>query len=166
MRRLIPAITGVALIAMSVAVAPPASAKVAASVKAIRLSAPYAKAPTDIVVVAKLTQTSYENISLNIVLDGFRANRTFAYGERSCPTSVAVVDAPLTVFECGWNEEDGAATLRLALEGTMPSGKVKIRIASGAVTAPAKAGDYDVSMSSWAFSTVTTEVAITSGPLK
>ncbi|MGA0979681.1 MAG: hypothetical protein ACO3UX_07030, partial [Candidatus Nanopelagicales bacterium] len=104
--------------------------------------------------------------SLNIALDGFRAKRSFAYGDGSCPTSVAVVDAPLTVFECGWKYEDGAATLRLALEGTMPSGKVKVRIMAGALTAPAKAGTYDVSISSWAFATVAKQVSVTSGPVK
>lgn len=166
MRRLLTAVTGTALMAAAVGFAAPASAMVAADVKAIRLSAPYAQAPTDVVVVAKLTQTSYENISLNIALHGFRARQAFAYGDGQCPTSVAVVDAPLTVFECGWQEENGVAKLRLALEGTMPSGKVTVRIKSGAVTAPARAGAYRVTMSSWAFDKVISKVAITSGPLK
>ena len=166
MRRLVIALTGTSLLATAIALAPPAAADVAAGVKAIRLSAPYAKAPTDVVVVAKLTQTSYENISLDITLDGFRASRTLAYGDQACPASIAVVDAPLTVFECGWKEEDGAATLRLALEGTMPSGKIKVRIKAAAVTAPAKAGDYDVTVSSWAFDPITNSVAISSGPVK
>lgn len=166
MRRLLAAVTGTALIAAAIGFAAPASAEVAANVKAVRLSAPYAHAPTDVVVVARLTQTTYENISLDIALHGFRAHHVFAYGEGECPTSVAVVDAPLTVFECGWQEENGVAKLRLALEGTMPAGKVKVRIKSGAVTAPAKAGAYRVTMSSWAFDRVITKVAITSGPLK
>lgn len=166
MRRLLTAVTGTALMAGAIGFAPPASAMVAADVKAVRLSAPYAKAPTDVVVVAKLTQTSYENISLDIALHGFRAHQVFAYGEGECPASVAVVNAPLTVFECGWQEEGGIAKLRLALEGTMPSGKVKVRIKSAAVTAPAKAGNYRVTVSSWAFDKVITKVSIASGPLK
>ena len=165
-RRLLPALTGAALITTTIAFAPPASAKVAASVSSVRLTAPYAKAPTDVVVAVKLAQTSYKDISLNISLDGFVASRTFAYADGACPTSVAVVDAPLTVMECGWRQENGAAILRLALKGTMSSGKVKVRITSGAVTARAQAGTYDVTMSSWAFNSVTTKVSIASGPLK
>ncbi|MFZ9987810.1 MAG: hypothetical protein ACO3ID_02130 [Candidatus Nanopelagicales bacterium] len=166
MRRMLTAVTSTALMAAAIGFAAPASAMVAADVQAIRLSAPYAQAPTDVVVVAKLTQTSYENISLNIALHGFRAHQVFAYGDGQCPTSVAVVDAPVTVFECGWQEEGGIAKLRLALEGTMPSGKVKVRIKSDAVTAPARAGTYRVTMSSWAFDKVITKIAITSGPFK
>jgi hypothetical protein len=132
----------------------------------VRLGAPYAKAPTDVVVVTKLTQTSYKDISLNITLDGFAASRTFAYADGPCPTSVAVIDAPVTVMECGWGEEDGAAVLRLALKGTTSQAKVKVRIKSGAVTAPARAGTYGVTMSSWAFDSVTTPVSIASGPVK
>jgi hypothetical protein len=166
MRPLFIALTCTALTATAIGFAAPASAEVAANVKAVRLSAPYANAPTDVVVVAKLTQTSYENISLDIALHGFRARQVFAYGEGACPASVAVVDAPLTVFECGWQEEGGIAKLRLALEGTMPAGKVKVRIKAGAVTAPAKAGTYRATVSSWAFDKVITKVAIASGPLK
>ena len=68
MRRMLTAVTSTALMAAAIGFAAPASAMVAADVQAIRLSAPYAKAPTEVVVVTKLTQTSYENISLNLSL--------------------------------------------------------------------------------------------------
>lgn len=166
MLRVVPALTGAALIATTIAFAPPAAAKVEVGAPSVRLSAPYAKAPTDVVVAVKLTQTSYRDISVDIALDGFVASRTVAYADGACPASVAVIDTALTVMECGWGQEKGSAVLRLALKGTTSSGKVKVRLASGAVTAPAKAGTYDVTLSSWAFDPVTSQVSIASGPVK
>ena len=166
MRRLLPLATGAALVATTIAFAPPAAAKVTMGAPTVRLTAPYAKSPTEVVVVAKVTQTSYNDISLDIALEGFQAKQAFDYAKGACPTSVIVVDTPLTVLECGWQQEGTRATLRLALGGTLSSGTVKVRTKSRAVTAPVKAGMYPVSLSSWAFPTVKTQVSIASGPVK
>jgi hypothetical protein len=166
MRHLLTTAAVASLAAATLAFAPPAAAKVALDMSSVRLSAPYAKSPTSVTVVAKITQTSYADISLNVSLEGFRALKAFAYGKGACPRSVAQIDGPLTVRECGWEQEDGSAVLRLALGGTTASGKVKVTIASGALVAPSRAGEYSVSLSSWAFDTVKTRVSIASGPVK
>lgn len=166
MRRMTPALAIAGALALGVALAPPASASVSAKLTSVRLSAPYAKAPTGAVIVAKVTQTSYKDISFDVTLEGFRAGRSVPYADGACPASVAVVDANVKVTECGWGQEDGGATLRLALSGTLTSGSIKVKIASGALTAPSKAGTYAVSISSWAFDTQSADVTISSGPVK
>ena len=77
-----------------------------------------------------------------------------------------VVDATVEVTQCGWGQEKGNATLRLALKGTVSADKVRVKIASGALTAPRKAGTYAVSVSSWAFETQAQDVTVASGPVK
>jgi hypothetical protein len=166
MRRLTTGLAIAGALALGIALAPPASASVSAKLTSVRLGAPYAKAPTTAVIVAKVTQTSYADISFDVTLEGFRASRSMPYADGPCPASVAVVDANVTVTKCGWEQEDGSATLRLALSGTLTSGKVKVKIASGALTAPSKAGTYAVSVSSWAFDTQTADVTVSSGPVK
>lgn len=166
MRRITPGLAIAGVLALGIALAPPASASVSAKLTSVRLTAPYAKAPTGAVIVAKVTQTSYEDISFDVTLDGFRASRSVPYADGPCPASVAVIDASVEVTKCGWEQEDGSATLRLALSGTLASGKIKVKIASGALTAPSKAGTYAVSVSSWAFDTQTADVTVSSGPVK
>lgn len=166
MRRITPGLAIAGALALGIALAPPASASVSAKLTSVRLTAPYAKAPTGAVIVAKVTQTSYEDISFDVTLDGFRASRSVPYADGPCPASVAVIDASVEVTKCGWEQEDGSATLRLALSGTLASGKIKVKIASGALTAPSKAGTYAVSVSSWAFDTQTADVTVSSGPVK
>ena len=166
MRRVTPGLAIAGALALGIALAPPASASVSAKLTSVRLTAPYAKAPTGAVIVAKVTQTSYEDISFDVTLDGFRASRSVPYADGPCPASVAVIDASVEVTKCGWEQEDGSATLRLALSGTLASGKIKVKIASGALTAPSKAGTYAVSVSSWAFDTQTADVTVSSGPVK
>ena len=117
-------------------------------------------------IVAKVTQTSYADISFDVTLEGFRAGRSVPYADGPCPASIAVVDADVKVTQCGWEQEDGSATLRLALSGTLPSGKIKVKISSGALTAPSKAGTYAVSVSSWAFDTQSADVTVSSRPVK
>ena len=166
MRRITPGLAIAGVLALGIALAPPASASVSAKLTSVRLTAPYAKAPTGAVIVAKVTQTSYEDISFDVTLDGFRPSRSVPYADGPCPASVAVIDASVEVTKCGWEQEDGSATLRLALSGTLASGKIKVKIASGALTAPSKAGTYAVSVSSWAFDTQTADVTVSSGPVK
>ncbi|TEX51039.1 MAG: hypothetical protein B7C55_07480 [Actinomycetales bacterium mxb001] len=168
MRRLV-ALLPVPLLAVAVTMAPPASAAVEVlGAPTASLSAPYAGASTDAVIKTRLTQTSYADISLDISLSGFRAERTFAYGKGACPSSVARVTLPakVTVAECGWTQEGEDAVLRLALKGTMTKGNVKVRIMSGALTAPAVSGTYGIFLSSWAFDEAMTTTDISSGPLK
>ena len=133
-----------------------------------KLTAPYVNSPTDAVINVTLTQTSYANISLDVALAGFRAQRSFDYRKGECPTSVArvILPAKVTVTECGWEQEGDNATLRIALKGTLTDGAVKVRIKSGALTAPAAAGVYGIFVSSWAFDEVSTTTQIASGPLK
>jgi hypothetical protein len=50
--------------------------------------------------------------------------------------------------------------LNISIRGTFPSSTVRVKINRKAVVTPKKAGDYAVSVSSWAFSPVTTSVAI------
>lgn len=166
MRHLLATAAATSLAVATIAFAPPAAAKVAIDVTSVRVSSPYAKSPTSATVVAKITQTSYADISLDVSLEGFRALKAFAYGKGACPSSVAKITGPLTVSECGWEQEGGSAVLRLALSGTTNSGKVKVKIASGALIAPAQAGTYDIALSSWAFDPATTQVSVASGPLK
>ena len=166
MRRLTPGLAIAAALAFGIALAPPAAASVSAKLTSVRLSAPYTKAPTAAVIVAKVTQTSYADISFDVTLEGFRAGRSVPYADGPCPASVAVVDADVKVTQCGWEQEDGSATLRLALSGTLPSGKIKVKISSEALTAPSKAGTYAVSVSSWAFDTQSADVTVSSGPVK
>ena len=166
MRRLTPSLAIAGALALGITLAPPATASVSAKLTSVRLSAPYAKAPTAAVIVAKVTQTSYADISFDVTLEGFRAARSVPYADGPCPASVAVVDAGVEVTKCGWEQEDGSATLRLALSGTLSAGKIKVKIASGALTAPSKAGSYAVSVSSWAFDTASADVTVSSGPVK
>lgn len=70
------------------------------------------------------------------------------------------------VAKCAWNQEVGTATLRLALSGNLSARTVTVKIASGALTAPSKAGTYAVSIPSGAFDTQTTGVTVSSGPVK
>ena len=146
--------------------APSALADLGVSVKSAKLVAPYVSSPTDAVVVVKLEQTSYENISLDVTLPYFVATKEREYGEGACPTSIVRVISELEVFECGYAQEGRNVVLRLAIEGTETTGKVKIRIKRAALTAPQRAGTYDLSVSSWAFDPVTTPVTVLSGPLK
>lgn len=166
MRPFIGAVALVPALAVSLVAAPPASAAVDVAVKSVKLTAPYAQAPTDAVIIAKVTQTSYKDISLDVELAGFRATKEHAYGKGECPTSIARVITSLAVTECGWSQEGDGATLRLALAGTVKSEQVKIRIKSGALTAPESAGVYGVFVSSWAFESMTETVTVLSGPLK
>jgi hypothetical protein len=154
----------VALVALGSA--PSAFADVGVSVRSAKLVAPYVSSPTDAVVVVKLEQTSYENISLDVTLPDFVATKEREYGEGTCPTSIVRVISELEIFECGYAQEGRNVVLRLAIEGTETTGKVKIRIKSAALTAPQRAGTYDLSVSSWAFDPVTTPVTVLSGPLK
>jgi len=168
MRRLA-ALLPVPLLAITLAAAPPASAAVEMlGSPTASLSAPYAGASTDAVIKTRLTQTSYADISLDIALSGFRAGRTFAYGKGACPASVARITLPakVTVTECGWQQEGEDAVLRLALKGTMTKGTVKVRIMSGALTAPAASGTYGIFLTSWAFDEAMTTTDISAGPLK
>ena len=166
MRPLTPGLALAAALALGITLAPPASASVSAKLTSVRLSAPYAQAPTAAVVVAKVTQTSYADISFDVTFEGFRASRSVPYAEGPCPASVVVVDATVDVTQCGWGQEKGNATLRLALKGTVSADKVRVKIASGALTAPRKAGTYAVSVSSWAFETQAQDVTVASGPVK
>lgn len=169
MRRLMTALLALLLSTAGIAVATPATAAVEVIGKpTAKLSAPYAGANTDAVITVTLTQTSYADISLNVALSGFRAERTFAYGKGACPSSVAriVLPAKVSVKECGWEQEGESATLRLALAGTMTEGAVKVRIKSGALRAPAVSGAYGIFLTSWAFDEAMTTTDISSGPVK
>ena len=169
MRKFLPALMVAPLLAIMIAAAPPAAANVAVlSDLAAKFTAPYAKASTDAVVELKMTQTSYADISLNIAFSGFHAHHEVTYGKGACPTSVArvILPAGVSLSECGWEQEGEDATLRLALKGTFEKGRVKVRVKSGALTAPKVAGVYGIFATSWAFDDVFTTTEIASGPLK
>lgn len=166
MNRVMTGVLCVPMVLVGLAYTPAASAEVGVSVKSAKLVAPYVSSPTDAVVVVKLEQTSYENISLDVTLPRFVATQEREYGEGACPTSIVRVISELEVFECGYAQEGRNVVLRLAIKGTEATGKVKIRIKGAALTAPQRAGTYDLSLSSWAFDPVTTPVTVLSGPLK
>jgi hypothetical protein len=67
---------------------------------------------------------------------------------------------PATVFQCGWVQKGEDAVVNLALEGTFPTSQVRVRILKNALQAPARAGRYPVTVSSWAFSPLKMTVTI------
>lgn len=169
MRRLVPAIAIIPLLALGVAAAPPAVAAVEiVKDPTAKFTVPYVSASTDAVVKVKLTQTSYANISLNVAFAGFHAHNAVSYGKGTCPTWVARIITPsqVTVQKCGWDQEGNDAVLRLSLEGPLSNESVKIRVKSESLTAPAVAGVYGVFLSSWAFDEATIPTEIFTGPVK
>jgi len=114
----------------------------------------------NVIVASTVTQEEYADISYDVTLTGFTAKRTFAYRDGACPKKLVQYTGPGTVFQCGWVQQGKDAVLNISILGTFPSSTVRVKINRKAVVTPKKAGDYAVSVSSWAFSTVTTSITI------
>jgi len=114
----------------------------------------------NVIVASTVTQQEYADISYDVTLTGFTAKGTFAYRDGACPKKLIKYKGPGTVFQCGWVQRGKDSVLNISIRGTFPSSSVQVKINRRAVVTPKKAGDYPVSVSSWAFSTVTTSVVI------
>lgn len=114
----------------------------------------------NVIVTSTVSQEDYADISYDVTLSGFTAKNTFAYRDGECPTKVVQYSGPGTVFQCGWVQQGKDAVLNVSIRGTFPSSTVRVKINQKAVMTPKKAGNYSVSVSSWAFSPVKTSVKI------
>lgn len=159
-RTLAGAATALAVLAGGFAAAPVAQAAVDVSLDKVTVAPPKSGKKANVIVVATMAQQEYANISVDVTLQGFKAMRTFPFGDGACPKKLVQVNAPAEVFQCGWTQNGKDATLNMAISGTFPSSRLRIKIRTSAVRTPSASGDYAVTLSSWAFSPLTTSVTI------
>ncbi len=159
-KTLVSAATALVVLTGGFAAAPAAQAAVDVTLDKVTIAPAKAGKKANVMVVATMTQEEYANISVDVTLSGFKAMRTFPFGDGTCPKQLVQVGAPAEVFQCGWTQKGKDATLNMAISGTFPSSTLRIKIRKSAVKTPSAPGDYDVTLSSWAFSPLTTSVTI------
>jgi hypothetical protein len=159
-KTLVSAATALALLASGFAAAPAAQAAVDVTLDKVTIAPPKASKKANVTVIATLAQQEYADISVDVTLSDFTAMRTFPFGDGACPKKLVQVSAPAEVFQCGWTQKGKDATLNMAIRGTFPASKMRIKIRKQAVKTPSAPGDYKVTLSSWAFSPITTSVTI------
>lgn len=147
------ALTGAAL-------APAAQAAVKVEVDKVTVAPAKADRKANVSVRATVTQQEYADISVDVTLTGFQATSVFPFSEGPCPTKLFQITAPAEVVKCGWVQDGRNAILSIALAGTFPTSDLRIKVRRNAVSTPAQAGSYAVTLSSWAFSPVGTKVTI------
>lgn len=149
----------VALMGAFVAAAP-AQAAVDVTLDSVKIAPAKADKKVKATVKATVAQQQYADISVDVTFTDFVPTKTFAFRDGECPQKLIRVSVPAEVFQCGWSLQGGNAVLSMALRGTFPSSPIQIKVSKAALVAPAKPGDYDVTVSSWAFSPLKTSVAI------
>jgi hypothetical protein len=160
MRRILVTLAAAAVVAGSIAVVPAAHAAVDVTVDSVTVAPPKAGKKANVIVKATLDQQQYADISVDVTLSGFEAASMFPFGEGACPAKMFQVKVPATVVQCGWTQEGKDAILSMAIAGTFAKSSLQIKVRKAAVSTPVKAGDYKVTMSSWAFSPISTTVTI------
>ena len=150
----------VGVLVAGVAAAPVAQAAVDVTLDKVTVAPPKAGKKANVIVMATMAQQEYADISVDVTLDGFTALKTFPFGDGACPKKLVQVSAPAEVFQCGWTQSGNKATLNMAIRGTFASSPLRIKIRKSAVKTPSARGTYDVALSSWAFSPITTTVTI------
>lgn len=161
MRRALVSTAVAAALALTGAVlAPAAQAAVKVEVGKVTVAPAKAGRQANVTVRATITQQEYEDISVDVALTGFQATSMFPFSEGPCPTTLFQITAPAEVVKCGWVQDGRNAILSIALAGTFPTSDVRIKVRRNAVSTPARAGSYAVTLSSWAFSPVGTTVTI------
>ena len=158
MRRIVIALS--TAVVLGAVAAPPALAEVKVSLDSVKLAPAKAGKKTSATVTATIAQRDYADISLDLALSGFTAQGTFAFGEGACPARLIRISAPAEIVQCGWVQQDKGALLSLALAGTFPASTIRISVRRSALTSPAGAGEYGVTLSSWAFEPVRTKVTV------
>lgn len=159
-RSLVSAAAALAVLAGGLAVAPAAHAAVDVTLDKVTVAPPKAGKKANVIIAATMTQEQYADISVDVTLTGFMAMSMLPFGDGACPKQLVQVSAPVEVFQCGWTQNPKEAVLSMALRGTFPSSGLKIKIRKAAVMTPSAPGTYGVTMSSWAFSPLTTSVTI------
>lgn len=161
MRRALVSTAVAAALALSGAVmAPAAQAAVKVEVGKVTVAPAKADRMANVTVRATITQQEYEDISVDVALSGFQATSMFPFADGPCPTSLFRIKAPVEVIKCGWVQDGRKAILSMALAGTFPTSDLRFTVRRNAVSTPAQAGSYEVTLSSWAFSPVGTTVTI------
>lgn len=161
MRRILASTAVAAAVALTgAALAPAAHAAVKVEVDKVTVAPAKVDRKANVSVRATVTQQEYADISVDVTLTGFQARSVFPFTEGPCPTKLFQISAPAEVFKCGWVQDGRKAILSIALAGTFPASDLRIKVRRNAVSTPAQAGSYDVTLSSWAFSPVGTTVTI------
>lgn len=159
-KTLVSTVTALGVLAAGFAAAPGAQAAVDVTLDKVTVAPPQAAKKANVIVAATMAQQEYANISVDVTLSGFTAMRTFAFRDGACPKKLIQVSAPAEVFQCGWTQSGKDATLNMAISGTFAASPMRIKIRKSAVLAPKTRGNYNVSLSSWAFSPLSTSVTI------
>lgn len=156
-------LVGAMLLGAAVVAAPAASAQPEPDFASVSLDHNGSGTLTGARVVASMQQWEYADISFNVAFEGFTANRTFPFREGTCPSWLGDVDAPATVFKCGWRQDGDTAILRMALRGTFDRSRIVVTLAGKALVTPAEPGTYAVRLTGWSFDDVTRDVRIVPG---
>jgi hypothetical protein len=161
MRRTLVSTAIAATLALTVAaLAPAAQAAVKVDVGKVTVAPAKADRKANVTVRATVTQQEYADISVDVTLTGFQATSVFPFSEGPCPTKLFQISSPADVVKCGWVQDGRNATLSIALAGTFATSDLRIKVRRSAVSTPAQAGSYPVTLSSWAFSPLSTKVTI------
>lgn len=159
-KTLVSAATALVVLTGGLAAPPAAHAAVDVTLDKVTVAPSKAAKKANVIIVATMTQEEYADISVDVTLAGFKAMRPFPFEDGACPKQLVQVSAPAEVFQCGWTRKGKDAILNMAIRGTFPSSKLRIKIRKAAVTTPSAPGSYDVTLSSWAFSPLTASATI------
>jgi len=159
-RTLVSTIAALGVLTAGLVAAPAVQAAVDVTVDKVTVAPPKAGKKANVIIAARMAQQEYADISVDVMLTGFTALKTFAFRDGACPKNLVQVSAPAEVFQCGWSQSGNKAILNMAIRGTFASSPVRIKIRKPAVVTPRARGNYDVALSSWAFSPLSTSVTI------
>lgn len=161
MRRILRILSATAAVLVGgVAVAPVGQAAVDVTLDSATVAPPKAGKKANVVVKATLAQQQYADISVDVTLSGFEATSMFPFSPGACPAKLFQVKVPAEVVQCGWTQQGKDAVLNMALAGTFPKSALTIKVRKAAVSNPPKPGAYPITLSSWAFSPITTTVTV------
>ncbi len=161
MRKILVTLAAAAAVAAgSLVIVPTAQAAVDITLDSVTVAPPKAGRKANVIVRASLAQQQYADISVDVTLSGFQATSMFPFSDGACPAKLFQVKVPAQVVQCGWTQNGKNAVLSMAIAGTFSTSGMQITVRKAAVSAPVKPGEYQVTLSSWAFSPVSTTVTV------